>query len=126
MSMAMGVYQWSVNLKLQSWTKLLEKTGLFAPKNRSRKPLAQQYYYSNFPLPLPLFNVEFRKPQFLGKRLGATNNIELGEGGGETRLLVFSQKETLELNFLNSFVQDCVRDLLGISFVAHEFEGLRS
>ena len=57
----------------------------------------------NFPLPLPLFNVEFRKPQFLGKRLGATNNIELGGGG--IRLLVFSHEEALELNFLNSFVQ---------------------
>ena len=68
-------------------------------ENLSRKPLAQQYYYSNFPLPLPLFKVEFRKSQFLGKRLGATNNIELGEcggrGGGETLLLAFSHKEAL-------------------------------
>ena len=84
---------------LKSRTKLLEKSGLSVSKNRSGKPLAHQYYYSNFTLPLPLFNVEFRKPQFLGERLGATNNIGLVEGGGESRLRVFSHKEALELNF---------------------------
>ena len=76
----------------------------------SEKPLAQLLLNSNFPLPLPLFNVEFRKPPFLGKRLGATNNIELGGGGGvgwwNLVVSVFTLS-SLELNFLNSFIHDC-------------------
>lgn len=50
--------------------------------NPSRKSMVQQYYYtnSNSLLPPPLFNTKFGKPPFLGKRFGATDNIEL-EGG---------------------------------------------
>ena len=70
----------------------------------------QQCYHS--PLPVPLLN--------LGSRLswGKEYNIELGGGGGEwgggllSRLLLFSHKVALTLNFLYSFVHDSGSPLL--------------
>lgn len=64
--------------------------------------MAQQCYHS--PLPAPLFNVEFGKPPFLGKRFGVSYNIELGGRWAFISVVLFAHKVALTLNFLDSFV----------------------
>lgn len=53
--------------KLQSWTKVLEKSHLLVSKTPLPEDVAHLSYQNNFPLPLLLFVVEFGKLLFLGK-----------------------------------------------------------
>lgn len=50
-------------------------------QNSFTKTAGSTVLLQQLPLSLPLFNVDLKKPQFLGKRLRPTNNIELGKRG---------------------------------------------